>query len=334
MARAVRQHPRAVAKTFWEVLTCPTIRARLSGAKTTTMPTRLPDFGRGWSKPQPGRRWRRLLAQWSDDSASSRSASACRTVRVLARLAEWAHGEGLSLDPEVLLDPDTVERFIEGGLAHDRSRATYRSVLRRVGPLLTERAPWEPRPAAVPRRQVAPPYSDREVEQLRSDASRQPTAYRQRAARALLALGLGAGLDGRWVTRVAAGDVERRDGVAAVRVGEPSPRAVPVLRTWEAEVLELVATAGDEYLVGGHSTARNRASSLTERLVIPRGHPRLSASRLRSTWLLWHLNAGTRLPELAAAAGLQGVTVLSDLLAFVEPMPQARALTMLRGASR
>jgi hypothetical protein len=261
-------------------------------------------------------------------------ASAIRTIRVLARLAEWAVGEGLPLDPEVLLDPDTVERFIEVGLPNDRSHATYRSVLRRVGPLLTERAPWEPRPPSIARRQVAPPYTDREIEQLRRDALRQPTAHRQRAARALLALGLGAGLDGRWVTRVAARDVEHRADIVTVRVGEPSPRVVPVLGSWEDEVLELASTAGDEFLVGGHSTSRNRASSLTERLVVPPGHRRLSSSRLRSTWLLWHLTAGTRLPELAAAAGLQGVTVLSDLLASVTPMPAVEAETLLRGASR
>jgi hypothetical protein len=123
------------------------------------------------------------------------------------------------------------------------------------------------------------------------------------------------------------------DSTVGVRVGEPSPRLVPVLANWEDEILELVANAGDEFLVGGLSSSRNRASSLTERLVVPPGHPRLSAARLRSTWLLWHLEAGTRMPELAAAAGLKGVTVLSDLLELVRPMPEGQAELMLRGAS-
>jgi hypothetical protein len=261
-------------------------------------------------------------------------ASTVRVLRTLARLAAWAEGEGLSLDPETILDPDTVERFTEVGLSDDHSRATYRSVLRRVGPLLTVRAPWEPRPASVARRQIAPPYSVSEVEQLRIDTFRQPTEARQRAARAILALGLGAGLDGRWVTRVGAADVAHRGDAVVVRVGEPSARAVPVLRMWEDEILDLAASAGDEFLVGGRSTSRNRASSLTASLVVPPGHPPLSASRLRSTWLVWHLRAGTRLPELARAAGLKGVTVLSDLLSLVAPMPEGDADLMLRGAPR
>jgi hypothetical protein len=109
---------------------------------------------------------------------------------------------------------------------------------------------------------------------------------------------------------------------------------VPVLGSWENEILELAGTAGDEFLVGGRSTSRNRASALAASLVVPPGHPPLSASRLRSTWLLWHLNTGTRLPELAVAAGLKGVTVLSDLLSLVAPMPEGDADLMLRGAPR
>ena len=166
-------------------------------------------------------------------------ASTVRILGTLARLATWAEGEGLPLDPETVLGPDTVERFVEVGLSDDQSSATYRSVLRHIGPLLTVRAPWEPRPASVARPQVARPYSPFEVEQLRIDALKQPPEARQRAARAFLTLGLGAGLDGRWVTRVKGRDVSRRGDVVVVAVGEPSARTVPVLGMWEDEVLEL-----------------------------------------------------------------------------------------------
>ncbi len=67
--------------------------------------------------------------------------------------------------------------------------------------------------------------------------------------------------------------------------------------------------------------------------MVAHGHPKLSASRLRSTWLVTHLAMGTRLPELARAAGLQGVTVLSDLLPFVPAIDEATAVEMLRGRS-
>ena len=260
--------------------------------------------------------------------------STTRTLRVLSRLAAWALREGMALDVEWLLDPDMVERFVTRGLTGDPSRATYRAVLRRIGPLLTKRAPWEPRPVPMARRQVAWPYTAAEIETLIADAGRQSTKARTRAARALLALGAGAGLDGRWVTRVKARDVAVDDAGVLVQVGPPAPRAVPVLAHWEDEIIELASTAGDQFLVGGRSTSRNRASDLTSGLEVPPGHPRLSAARLRSTWLLWHLTAGTRLPELAKAAGLHGITVLSDLVPAIPPMAERDGRHLLRGAVR
>jgi hypothetical protein len=108
---------------------------------------------------------------------------------------------------------------------------------------------------------------------------------------------------------------------------------VPVLAEWEDEVVDLAASAGDEFLVGGYSTARNRAGALAASIIVAHDHPRFSASRLRSTWLVTHLALGTRLPELASAAGLSGVTVLSDLLPFVPLLDDADAVEQLRGRS-
>ena len=257
-------------------------------------------------------------------------ATATRTLRVLAQIGLWAVGEGIALDRELVFDPDTVERFVAVSPGSDASRATYRAVLRRIGPLLTRKAPWEQRTAPVSRRHVAVPYRAEELALLSGDACQQPTVVQRRAAGAFLALGAGAGLDGRWCTRVRAEDV-LVDEVVLIRVGDPAARLVPVLARWEAAVLDLAKTAGGEYLVGGYSTSRNRASALTASLVVPLGHPKLSCGRLRSTWLLSHLIAGTRLPELASAAGLQGITVLSDLLVNVPPMDEQDFVQMLRG---
>jgi hypothetical protein len=102
---------------------------------------------------------------------NSDSSSAWRVIRGLARLAAWAVGDGLPLDVEAILDPDTVERFVTVGLVDDASRATYRSVLRRVGPKLTRRAPWQPKSVSLSRRQVAPPYSAQEIDWLRASSS-------------------------------------------------------------------------------------------------------------------------------------------------------------------
>ena len=274
----------------------------------------------------------RFVNECAGQLGLERSAGSMRVVRALARLALWSHEQGLPLDVEVMLDPETVDRFIATELADDPSWATYRSVLYRVGPLLTKSAPWADRSRRTHKRRVAPPYSLIELAGLRADALAQPTAGRRRAARALVALGAGAGLDGRWAVRVTGDDVRVEHGVAVIEVHGALARAVPVLAAWEDDILELAAGMGEEFLVGGRSTARNRAGSLARRITVAPGHPRLSSARLRSTWLATHLVMGTRLPELARAAGLQGVTVLSDLLPYVPALGDAQAMAMLRGA--
>ena len=253
-----------------------------------------------------------------------------RRRRVLYLIVKWATAQGLPLDREAILDPAVVERFCEVALSNGNSRATLRSDLRYMAPLLTKSAPWEPRPVAMSKRQLAPPYGAGEVEVLKHDSLDQPTPTRRRAARALLALGLGAGLDGRWLAQVGPEDVTCVDGVVEIAVGEPAPRRVVVLAEWENEVLDLAETAGDGCLIGTRSTARNRVADLAKSLSCPAGHPRLNTGRLRSTWLLAHLSAGTRVTELCQAAGLQSLLVLSDLMVFVEPLDDAAAKTQLR----
>ena len=328
MARAVRQHPRARTRP----LEGPDMDKRTAtGGQPRGEDGWFAGYRPVWMDDGVWSEVRPFVVEAAGRLALDGGASAVRVIRVLARLGAWSLGEGLALDAEVVLDPDTVERFVAVGLCDDRSRATYRAVLRRVGPLLTRRAPWETRSAPVARRQVAAPYSPVELDGLRCDALAQPTPGRARAARVLLAFGAGAGLDGRWVARLTTNNV-LPGRVVRVRVGEPSARVVPVLACWEDEVLELATSAGGEFLVGGYSTSRNRAGALAASLVVASGHPKFSGSRLRSTWLVAHLAMGTRLPELARAAGLEGLTVLSDLLPFVPELGADEAATILRGS--
>ncbi len=123
----------------------------------------------------------------------------------------------------------------------------------------------------------------------------------------------------------------RRAGGVLVRVGPPRPRIVPVLASFEADLIELAKGPPERLLVGGTATSRHRASNLVAGLRWPPGSPSLSTRRLRSTWLAHHLTAGTRLPELARSAGLVGVAVLGDLLEFVPPLGDRDAVRQLRG---
>ena len=180
------------------------------------------------------------------------------------------------------------------------------------------------------KRQPAPPYSASELEVLKHDALDQPTPTRRRAACALLALGLGAGLDGRWLARVGPEDVTCDNGVVEVAVGEPAPRRVVVVAEWENEVLDLAETAGDGCLIGTRSNARNRVQILPSPscdplaipVSVPAGFARPGCSVIS--------RPERAVTELCQAAGLQSLVVLSDLMVFVEPLDDAASRTQLR----
>ena len=179
------------------------------------------------------------------------------------------------------------------------------------------------------RRHVAPPYTPAELRGLRRAACQQSTLALRRAATALVALGAGLAWTGGGAPESRPPNPHRGRHAWWCRWGSRQLVVVPVLADFGDDLVALAATPTGRFLVGGDSLARNRASALAARVEMPAGVPRLSAARLRSTWLVHHLAAGTRLPELVAAAGLAGATVLSDLLPYVDPLPDEAARQLL-----
>ena len=190
----------------------------------------------------------------------------------LMGIAIWGLGQGLPLDPEVLLTPDNVELYCSTAVPA-KSRPSVRSTLRRIGPRLTRRAPWPPRAEPLRARIVAPPYTAMELAGLRLDASRQSTPERRRASEAILTLGAGVGLDGRWSMDVRGSDISRQGAVVLVEVGSPTARVVPVLAAFENDLLKLADLAGEDYLVGGKARSKNKASRALNRFESGPGDP-------------------------------------------------------------
>jgi len=255
-----------------------------------------------------------------------------RFARVLTLIAAWCVNDGIPLDAEMVLDPDTVERFCSNGLKRLPSWGSYRATLRYLGPRLTTKAPWEPRPKPMPARRTAVPYTQAEMRILRTNAERQSSPRRQRSARGLMALGAGVGLDGRWNKNVRGTDVERlTDGTVIVHVSGKAARDVVVLKTYEEELLDLAEAAGDDYIVGGKTTNRNRSNELSQRFESGHQHLKLEPARLRATWVVTHLAMGTRLPELLAAAGTSRIETFDALLAYVPPLDARPARRLMQG---
>lgn len=274
------------------------------------------------------RRWAATVPAESGRQAVSR-------LKPLAQYLAWRVEGGLLIDDPVdVFHPADVERFVTEGCAHlaNSSRSAYRSALRTVGEHVvgTEVAcPARTLPVARP----APrkPYSTAEFSALLAGISGLRTAAARHNAMALVALGRGAGLRAGDVAAVVGSDVARTtDGTLVIHVAGPGERVVPVVRMWETEVERLAE------LVGHRPMFRSRRSRIGHRDIGQfcarirfRSAPILSVTRLRATWIVEHLQAGTPLPVLAAAAGAD-VTQIARYYRFLPSVPVAEAHRWLR----
>lgn len=235
-------------------------------------------------------------------------------------LAHWAVDEGLPLEVETVLHPDTVERhcLIGSPTLSKRSRADRRALLVRIGRAVTRTAPWPPEAARYPRMRIAPPYSPVEVDRLWDIAGQQPNAYRTRTAYAVLSVGLGAGLSPAEHQLITGTDVETRDGIVLIHVPGKYARTVPVLNRYAPKVAELAEEHPDVPLLASSITdSRNRLNSRISRICLPPGLPNITCARLRTTWAATVLGAGVPLKEFMALYGSVSTQTLGDLLPFL-----------------
>lgn len=249
--------------------------------------------------------------------------SAHFALRVVSAFVAWAEGEGVELHTERLFQPDRVERYI--GLrradATRRTRANERAVLRRVGRTATTAAPWpvEPQPFQS-HVHLKAPYTAEEVHAFWMAVDQQATDHRRRVLRAMLLLGLGAGLKPREMLECTATQVksERLSGLTAVFL---SDRAVPVLDTYAENLRSLCREHPEGPLVGHwNRNRRDPFSGLRRGIEIPRHLPTLTAPRLRTTWMATVLQHDLRISEFMVITG----TVSSKSLECIAPYVPGR----------
>jgi hypothetical protein len=188
--------------------------------------------------------------------------------------------------------------------------------------------------STTPGRDRAIPYGRAEVSRLLRAAPTLPVESTRSAAKAYLALGLGAGIDGVQLSLVQPGDIQEDPNSGAVTVDVRSNadtvvRRVPVLAPFAPLLLELRAAAGERPLLRGRNGNRameNRPSNLATSLSNKDPHAvRADSTRLRATWLTVHLACGTPLKQLLEYTGLTTIVQMQSLLDFV-PVAQRDAV--------
>lgn len=254
-----------------------------------------------------------------------------RLLSAAAGMVVWALGDHVPAVEQTLFSTETVERYVAILTEKDaRDHATIRSRLRR----LTKAGSTAPAPASYAHRSVKPPYTTEEIAGLLATAKNQPTSLRSRRLVGVIALGAGCGLSAGDMRTVKGTDVTRAaSGAVQVEVGGSKARRVVCLATYEDDLLAVAAAAGDRLIVvgDGSESARGLVCTLTETMVGDLSG-RLSAARLRSTWLTTMLSARVPLAWIMAAAGLSTARTLADLLPYAASVDQNQFDEALRFA--
>ena len=119
--------------------------------------------------------------------------------------------------------------------------------------------------------------------------------------------GIGAGLRPGELVALRGDDVIRHGRQAAVHVGGPAARLVPVTPDYAGRARELARRAGSGFVFRPGPADRgykNFVSNFTRGLTADPAAPRLSLRRARATFICRHLAAVTPVPVLLAITGI------------------------------
>lgn len=231
-----------------------------------------------------------------------------------------------------MFSQETVERYVAEGMPDhtDASRGTIRSRLLRTSEAILDITVDRSTLSGLAPSDPTSPYSQAELTILKDWAKSQKTESRRGDAKVLLALGIGAGLSGKEIIGVRAADIDVGDEGVVVTVRGERPREVPVLKRWERSLSKRVASADVDSFVFHSSRKTENQNAITDFVSRDPSVVIIQARRMRTTWPIHHIDAGTPIPVFLDAAGLQSLEALDRFLVFAAPRTRLESVRLLR----
>lgn len=267
------------------------------------------------------------------------SYSTSRLTIVLGKYVDWAHGvRGLPLAERLIFDTQVIDLYIRDSIARKKlaksSVAAYRSMLLRASEMFL------PRDDAADARglgatRMLPPYDATEIDQFPNWARGQRTELMRDKATALMCLGLGCGLHARDINSLRREDVEDGDGIIVTVLSPSGVRRVPMLPRYHRAFRGLIESRDAGDFVFGQRERSVKANAISEFVADSSWHHvKPSTYRMRTTWVVGRLVAGTDLPTLLEAAGLQRLEKLGDYLPYLAKPTDATFAGLTKEVSR
>lgn len=277
------------------------------------------------------------------DAAVSAAPLTAYTAHLLAarltRYVVWAtRAQGMTLDARGVFRRAVIIRYIDETEARGELKPgtlrNDRTILLRVAEVLAPDLNPK-RLRGLNARVAHPPYSPTDIDRITWWMRGQGTPLRERKATTMASLCLGAGLKSGEVADVRRRDVSVDEYGIVITVGGERQRQVPMLRKWEPPFRQLIESMEEDEFVFGVPTRagnRNLLSNFVEKSD-GRTHIHPRSDRMRATWLVDHLTAGTSMSALMRAGGIERFENLIRYLQFVPALDEGEYRRQLRGAS-
>ncbi|TDW30346.1 tyrosine-type recombinase/integrase [Cryobacterium psychrophilum] len=254
----------------------------------------------------------------------------------LAATAKFAHWlwqtAAANLDPAAAFRPALVRRFVHE-IMSARAETYQQQTAQRLNTLVAHFT------AATPDRQTRKnpasvrPYASRDLITFRSSAARRTNVERRMNAHVLLALGAGAGMRAEEIALARISDVTTDGDELLVSVRGHRARTVPLRVEWRhALTTGINGREPGEWLFAGYRLPEYPARVIHQFGIDAPDEPTPSATRLRATWLVGHLNAGLRLDILLELAGLTSPTSLAPYMRAMTPYDMVDVRHLISGA--
>lgn len=273
------------------------------------------------------------------DFAPANEREARRAMNAVARLSIWTTDVACQpLERHVVFNGRHIDTYIARGApdGNDYGKRRRRLQLLNIAGELQQFDPERRDAGKKPARHLYAPYIPEQIVRLRSQGNTRSTALRRHNWLALLAFGAGCGLTSPEICDLTVDDVEISDVGVEVSVSGVHERTVTCLAEWEDDIRALVGSP----LVDRHlfvAETRPRRPSTHVAIFIrdaANGREAFTTQRLRSTWIVGHLQNRVPPVDLINALGMTTFATLQRFIPFVAELGDEERTALFRRVAR
>jgi hypothetical protein len=262
------------------------------------------------------------------------------SLATVSGLARWARFKGHALDRAFLFTDESLFRWLQEADISAESRKTYEARVDLMRGLFTGQ-PYRELPVtksvASDDRRVTVPLTVEQEAALWNWTNGVHPAQRRHRVRALVAFGLGFGLTLTDAAELDRSRVTLNDAGIHIEVPDRATgelRTVTCLAAWEEPVLAVLEDVPDDALLmtpwDGVPPLRHSIDNAIKSAQARSCPVRFNSQRLRNTWIVRHLAAGTPLDVLKYAANFAESKHLERLMVYVPDRSPAYVADVLR----